>query len=112
MSSEERRIYERRPFAEPIKYFVTVSSTSELEKIDNLEEIYNEGCSVDISEGGLGMITPFSLKKGDVLFFDHEIKIDKVKTMASIVRWTREIGNNRHLVGMEFFTDIDRTPIV
>jgi len=106
MSFEERRIHERRPFVETIRYFV---SMSELEKIDNLEEIYNEAVSVDISEGGLAMVTPFPLKKGDILFFEHEIKIEDVKTMASIVRWVREIEHNRHLVGMEFFAYIDRT---
>jgi len=104
MSFEERRINERRPFVESIRYFV---SMIELEKIDDLEEIYNEAISIDISKGGLGMITSSPLKKGDVLFFGHEIRVENTKTISSSVRWVREVENNRHMVGLKFYPYIN-----
>lgn len=101
MSSEEKREYVRRPFTEPVRYFISVSKAGELMKI------YNEGVSVDISEGGLGMITDFSLKVGDTLFFEHDIKVrNNIIAWASIVRWIREIENKRYRVGLKFFWDV------
>lgn len=107
MFSKQRR-YERRPFVEPIRYFVTVSDTGELENIDYLEEIYSEGISVDISEGGLGMITDYPLTTGDILFFEHELKTNGIIAKASIVRWTKEIEDNRYRVGMEFIAYVNK----
>jgi len=106
MSYKVKREFERRPFTEPVRYYMTVSKKGELLKI------FNEGVSVDISEGGLGMITTFSLNTGDVLFFEHEIEIkDNLIAKASIVRWTREIENNRYRVGLKFFFYIDKNKI-
>ena len=48
------------------------------------------------------MITDFPIKTGDILFFEDEIKINKIIAKGSIVRWVKEIGKNRHLVGTEF----------
>jgi hypothetical protein len=101
MSPKNRR-HIRRSFVELIRYFVSVSSIKELEKVNNLENIGHDGISIDISEGGLGMITDYSLKKGDVLFFEKEIKIDDMVVNASIVRWAREIDDNKYRVGLEF----------
>ncbi len=67
-----------------------------------LETIRNVGVSVNISEGGLGIITDYSLKEGHILIFEDEIKIDNITAKASIVRWTRKIGNDRYQVGLEF----------
>ena len=66
------------------------------------EKPYAGGISVNISKGGLGMITDFPIKTGDILFFEDEIKINKIIAKASIVRWVKEIGKNRHLIGTEF----------
>ena len=100
-SFKERREYTRRPFTEPVRYFIAVSKTGEILKI------YSDGVSVDISEGGLGMITPFSLQAGDLLCFEHDIKIkDNMLAWASIVRWVKETENNRYRVGLKFFWDV------
>jgi len=48
------------------------------------------------------MITEYPLKTGDILFFEDVIKINKIVTKASIVRWKKEIEKNRYLVGLEF----------
>lgn len=106
ISSKTKRAYKRRPSIEPVRYFLAVS------KMGDLMKIFNEGVSVDISEGGLGMITPFSLRTGDVLFFDSDIKIkNNIVAKASIVRWVREIENNRFRVGVKFFAYIDKDKI-
>ena len=70
--------------------------------MDKLEKIYNDGVSVDISHGGLGMITNFPLTRGDVLYFEPEIKLNDSTENISIVRWALEIEKNKYRVGLEF----------
>ena len=94
--SIERRKYERIPHVEPIRYYLTAL------RMDRLEKIYNEGVSVDISKGGLGMVTDFPLTRGDVLYFEPEIKINDSKESISIVRWALEVEENKYRVGIEF----------
>jgi len=97
--SEERpkfRRYERRPFVKPIRYHLTDPHMEKLEKIDY------DGFSVDISKGGLGMITDHLLREGDILFFEEEIKPNDFIVNSAAVRWASEIKNNKYRVGMEF----------
>jgi len=103
MSFEEKRKYERIPFVKPIKY-----SLQDMH-MENLTLIPGNGASVDISEGGLGMITDHNLKKGDILFFEEEIKeeeikINKIAPIAAIVRWAKEIEQNKYRAGLVFRT--------
>ena len=95
MTSEKRK-YERIPYTTPIKYYLTAL------RMDKLEKIYNNGVSVDISRGGLGMITDFPLSRGDVLYFEPEIKINDSTESTSIVRWVLEIEENEYRAGLEF----------
>ena len=90
MPIEGRREYPRTKFIRTVRYYV-----------EEFEKPYATGVSVDISEGGLGMITEYPLKTGDILFFLDEIKINKIVAKASIVRWIRGIENNRYLAGMQ-----------
>ncbi len=92
----EKRKYERKPFVKPIRYYLKTSH------MDKLNKIYNDGVSVDISKGGLGMITDFPLARGDVLYFDPEIKTSESTKNISIVRWALEIEENKYRVGLEF----------
>jgi hypothetical protein len=96
MSIEEKRIYERRPFVRTIKYYLTAPDIEELKKIEF------DAISVDISEGGLGMITDYPFVPGDMLFFKDEIKVNDFVAKSSTVRWAREIEENRCRVGLEF----------
>jgi len=104
ISIMESRRYERRPFVKPIRYYLPASHLEKLKKIDC------DGVAVDISEGGLGMITDFPLTRGDIVFFEPEIKADDITAKSSIVRWALEIETNKYRVGLEFITD--RTSIV
>ena len=90
------REYVRRTVVRPIRYFVTVSNMGESKKI------HNTGVSIDISKGGLGMITDYPLKGGDILAFEDEIKINDFTAKAAIVRWTEKIEGNKYHVGLGF----------
>ena len=50
------------------------------------------------------MITDHVLKKGDILFFEEGIKINKITPIASIVRWVKEIEQNKYRAGLVFGT--------
>ena len=97
MVINEKRKYKRIPFVKAIIY-----SASAL-KMDELDEFFNDGVAVNVSEGGLGMITDYPLKVGDIVTFKHEIKVKKIVASSSIVRWAREIETDRYRVGLEFF---------
>jgi hypothetical protein len=96
MSTEEKRKYERKPFVTTTRYYLTALRTEKLEKI------YNDAVTVDVSEGGLGMITDYPLASGDILYFSHEIKVSNVVAKSAIVKWVKEIEGNRYRVGLEF----------
>jgi hypothetical protein len=101
MSFEEKRKYERRPFVKPIKYSLQDLHTGKLALISG------DGVSVDISEGGVGMITDYALKRGNILFFEEkikeeEIKINKITPIAAIVRWAKEFEHNKYRAGLVF----------
>ena len=101
MSFEERRKYERIPFVKSIEY-----SLQDMH-MEKLALSPGNGVSVDISEGGLGIITDHALKKGDILFFEEEIKekeikINKIAPIAAIVRWAKGIEQNKYRAGLAF----------
>jgi hypothetical protein len=101
MSFEERRKYERIPFVKPIEY-----SLQDMH-MEKLELSPGNGVSVDISEGGLGIITDYALNEGDILFFEEEIKeeeikISKIAPIAAIVKWAKEIEQNKYRAGLVF----------
>jgi hypothetical protein len=93
---QEKRKYERRPFVKVIRY-------SPLHHSEKLTEISFEGVTVDLSKIGLGMITDYPLKKGDVLFFEPEINVDDSKAMVSTVKWASEIEKEIYRVGLKIY---------
>jgi hypothetical protein len=96
MSIEKGRRYERKPFVKTIKYYLTDPHMEESKKFEF------DGVSVDISEGGLGMITDYPLMTGDTLFFKDEIKVNDFVAKSSTVRWATVLGEDRCRVGVEF----------
>jgi len=92
MSFEERRKFERRPFAESIRFH--------LKALDM--KINRAGVSVDISKGGLGMITDFPLSIGDILYFEDEIKVDDLVAKSATVKWASQLQRHIYRLGMEF----------
>ncbi len=98
MSLEEKRRYERKPFVQQIKFYMPAFHREK-------DRIYSYGDSVDISEGGLGMITHFPLMRGNILFFDPEIKVNGIVAESSVVRWVKEI-DSKYRVGLEFVREV------
>lgn len=85
----------RKPFVSTIKYSIMVLDTGEWRKL------HKEGTSTDISEGGLGMVTDYPLKEGDILTFDEEILIDSITVKTAIVKWSVAEGEGSR-VGLGF----------
>jgi hypothetical protein len=93
---QEKREYKRRPFVKVIKYspfYLSEKSTG----------IFFEGVTVDISRKGLGMITDCPLKKGDILFFEPEIKVNDSISTVSAVKWARKIEKDIFRVGLKIY---------
>jgi hypothetical protein len=85
----------RKPFVSTIKYSISVLDMGEWKKI------HTTGISVDISEGGLGMLTDYPLKAGDMITLDEEIEIDGITVRTAIVKWSKQEGG-KYRVGLGF----------
>jgi len=96
MSFAQKRKYERTPYVKPLKFYLKALSTGKSGKS------YGEGVSVDISKGGLGMITQYTLWTGDILRFEPEIQVNDSVENTAIVRWVSEIEENKYRIGTEF----------
>ena len=66
------------------------------------KEIHHTGISFDISEGGLGMVTSYPLKTGDVVTFEASIKVNDHSAKTAIVRWAEKLGGEQYRVGLSF----------
>jgi len=74
-------------------------SDSNLQKLDRAHDI---ALSVDISAGGIGIITESPLEQGFVLTFAEEVQIgDGIFKKAAVVRWQGKI-DSKYRVGLEF----------
>ena len=93
-----KRKYDRRPYVKPLRYYLTAS------QMDNLkaEGIEYKGVSVDICEGGIGLITDYPLNKGDVLFFKDEIKVNNFIAISGVVKWLQRLADTSYRLGLEF----------
>jgi hypothetical protein len=90
------REHERNPFIAPLKYSISESSMPES---GNLQQV---AISVDISPGGIGIITDFPLKTADVLTFENAVKInDMISRDSAVVQWSGKISN-RYRIGLKF----------
>lgn len=90
------RKFIRTPFVKHIKYFVSTLGMNEP------MHIHDTAVSIDISKGGLGIITSCPLDAGRVLTFEDEIKISDIIAKSAIVRWTEKINGNKYRVGLKF----------
>jgi len=96
MDFPEKRRFERKPYSQNVRYYLPAPHRDR-------DRIYSYGESVDISEGGLGMVTYFPLMRGDVLFFEPELKANGIAAKSSVVRWVKEVNDDRKFrVGLEF----------
>lgn len=90
------RKYSRAPLTLTVRYVVYILDMIELMKI------HETAVSVDVSKGGLGMITGYPLRAGHVLTFEDEIKINGFIAKAAIVRWAEKVKGNKYRVGLKF----------
>jgi len=90
------RKFIRTPFVKHIKYSVSASDMNES------MHTRDTAVSIDISKGGLGIITSCYLDAGRVLTFEDEIKINSITAKSAIVRWAEKINGNNYRVGLKF----------
>jgi DNA-binding NtrC family response regulator len=93
MNMEKRRSkrrHERRPFIGTFDYTIRNTELNE-SQILNLK-----GDTVDISDGGMGILTDYSLHAGQI------IEIEGVDRKAGVVKWISMIGGNAFRAGIEF----------
>jgi hypothetical protein len=69
-------------------------------------EIASEGVTFDISERGLAMITDYPLEKGDVLFFEPEMKVNDSTAKVASVKWVRKIEKDKYRVGLKIYIEV------
>ncbi len=93
----EKRKYERKPFDKSVKFYLFLHTDKLKLNMDDCEAV-----SVDISEKGLGIITDHPMTTGDTLFFKEDLKVNKIIVRSAIVRWVREIENNKYRAGLQF----------
>jgi c-di-GMP-binding flagellar brake protein YcgR len=98
MPFSEKRKYERRPYVKTLRYYLKALHMDQLK----VKEIEYKGVSVDICEGGLGMITDYPLNKGDILFFKDEIKMNNFIATSGVVKWLQRLADTRYRLGLEF----------
>jgi c-di-GMP-binding flagellar brake protein YcgR len=98
MPFSQRRKYERKPYVTPLRYYLTALDMDKLK----VKEIEYGGVSVDICEGGLGMITDYPLNEGDILFFKDEIKVNNFIATSGVVKWLQRLADTTYRLGLEF----------
>jgi c-di-GMP-binding flagellar brake protein YcgR len=87
---------ERKSFVKIVEYAVSVLS-SQLMEMDRQRAV-----SLDISNGGMGIITGFPLEQGQVLTFAKEIPINTlISKRAAVVKWTEKM-NDKYRAGVKF----------
>lgn len=86
----------RTSFITPVRYSVSVLEMRELRRI------YDTAVSVDISAGGLGVLTDYPLEEGHVLTFEDEINMNGITAKSAIVRWSGKLNGNNYRVGLKF----------
>jgi len=86
----------RTPFVVPVRYSVSVLDMRELKRIHDI------AVSVDISTGGLGILTDYPLEEGHVLTFEGKINMNNITAKSAIVRWAGKIDGNKYRVGLKF----------
>ncbi len=86
----------RKPFVKPLRYSANVLDMRELTQIHDI------AVSIDISTGGIGILTDYPLKEGHVLTFNDEITMNNIAAKSAIVRWSGKVDINKYRVGLKF----------
>jgi hypothetical protein len=96
MSGDFRRKHPREYHVSFVRYFLNVSN------LGKVKEVYDVGVSVDISSGGLGLITRYPLEVGHCLLFENVNMVNNMRVAVSVVRWAEKFRDQMFRVGLEF----------
>jgi hypothetical protein len=87
----------------PREYHVTfVRYSLNVFYMGKVKEVYDIGVSVDVSTGGLGLITRYPLEVGHCLLFENVNMVNNIRADTSVVRWAQEFRDQMFRVGLEF----------
>jgi hypothetical protein len=89
----------RTPFVTPVRYFISALETRES------KVIYNTAVSIDVSTGGLGILTNYPLKVGHILTFEDELNVNAIAAKSAVVKWSNKINGNKYRVGLKFLKE-------
>lgn len=89
------RLHRRRPYAQSMDYSAGVYESGEL-KVLNLK-----ASVIDISDGGIGLLTDYELKPGYIIRFEKGTKQN-----IGIVKWSISTGDHSFRAGIEFLKNI------
>jgi hypothetical protein len=89
----------RTPFVTPVRYFISALETRES------KVIHNTAVSIDVSTGGIGILTNYPLKAGYILTFEDELNTNGIAAKSAVVRWSNKIDGNKYRVGLKFFKE-------
>ncbi len=95
-SKNDLRQHTRTPLAMSIRYAVVALTFREV------KHIIDTAVSVNVSDGGLGIVTGYSLEKGHVVIFENEIEVNNIKAKVAVVRWVNKVEGNKYRVGLKF----------
>lgn len=96
INDSEKRVYPRKRFKK------TVECDCIVKQLNKLEVKKFRGLCIDISEGGIGMMTNVGVSKGQVLEIRIPVNTEDVKISAfAEVIWSRPI-NGKYKAGLRF----------
>ena len=95
-SKNNLRQHKRRPLTMSVRYSAVALIFREVKNISDT------AVSVDISNGGLGIVTGCLLEKGYVVIFKDEIEMNNIKAKVAVVRWANKVEGNKYQVGLKF----------
>jgi hypothetical protein len=96
MTGDFRRKHPREYHVSFVRYYLNVLDTGKP------KEVYDVGVSVDISAGGLGLITRYPVEVGHCLLFKDVNRVNNIRADASVVRWAQEFSDQMFRIGLEF----------
>lgn len=95
-SKNNLRQHTRTPLVLSIKYSAVALTFREM------KDISDTAVSVNVSNGGLGIVTGYPLEKGHVVIFEDEIEMNNIKAKFAVVRWGNKVEGNKYQVGLKF----------
>lgn len=92
-----QRQYERKPYKKNIFCFLSIHKSKKF-KLMRLK-----CCSVDISEGGAGVLTDYPVSPGSAIKFENDLDYK-----SGIAVWSRRVNDTDYRVGIKFTDEPSR----